>query len=541
MNKYPIELIPAIIKGSRPSQYEGESFTALEYVSKIAVKINECINEYNGFVDDVIKEFETFKNGELTDRDVFERRIEQMITDFKEVIRVKYKEQDTAIVNGISEMLNSLPDNISKALTQMYSNGQFDAIVYNSIANLKRDFDSIVNNSNTFQSTINESFINLVADMELFKTNTRTEFNELEQSITEMFDSFVADSGAADMQKSTYDTNNNGIVDNSENLGGNPPEYFAKKQELESLTNTVGALNNSVNNVNTQVNTMQITVNDNASKVNNANNTANNALVEAQKKLGITEQAVDSLRLNGEPASYYASADLLDSVNVIANNANSNAKNALDKANSKKPYTYYVDGTQVSINDITSDGNCRMYIYADSADANYLGWYGNAQVETFRVNNSENRLYQRITHFDTGVTQVRFCNEDKFTYSHALKTVSAIGNTQKYVNTTKTVSANTTTIISSVTVQPGTYLIIGVANFEANNSGRRACWITDGANTNNWISNRVTQVNAVTSGDSTSINTVTIEKYTEETVVNLTVISSASVSVTGVLRLIKLG
>lgn len=309
MNRTPIELIPAIIKSSRPSQYEGESFTALEYVSKVAVKINECINEYNGFVEDVIKEFETFKNGELTDRDVFERRIEQMITDFKEVTKVKYKEQDTVINNAISEMLNSLPDSISKALTQMYSNGQFDAIVYDSIANLKKDFDSIVNNSNAFQSTINESFINLVADMELFKSNTKSEFNDLEQSITEMFDSFVADSNVADMQKAIYDANNNGVVDNSENLGGNPPEYFAKKQELESLTNTVGALNNSVRNVNTQVNTMQTTVSENITKVDNALNTANNALTEAQKKLGKTEQAIDSLRLNNQPASYYATKE----------------------------------------------------------------------------------------------------------------------------------------------------------------------------------------------------------------------------------------
>lgn len=48
--------------------------------------------------------------------------------------------------------------------------------------------------------------------------------------------------GAGDMMKSTYDTNNNGVVDDAEKLGGQSPEYYAKKSELfsgdyEDLTN----------------------------------------------------------------------------------------------------------------------------------------------------------------------------------------------------------------------------------------------------------------------------------------------------------------
>lgn len=38
------------------------------------------------------------------------------------------------------------------------------------------------------------------------------------------------DGGTGDMQKATYDTNSNGIVDNSEKLGGQLPSYYAKAQ-----------------------------------------------------------------------------------------------------------------------------------------------------------------------------------------------------------------------------------------------------------------------------------------------------------------------
>lgn len=40
--------------------------------------------------------------------------------------------------------------------------------------------------------------------------------------------------GAGDMMKSTYDTDNNGKVDDADKLGGQLPEYYAKKSELFS-------------------------------------------------------------------------------------------------------------------------------------------------------------------------------------------------------------------------------------------------------------------------------------------------------------------
>lgn len=306
MYRTPIELIPAIIKGSRPSQYEGESFTALEYVSKVAVKINECITEYNEFVDDVLAEFEKFKNGELTDRDIFERRIEQMITDFKGVITLKYKEQDTIIANAISEMINGLPENIANALDQMYSNGEFDAIVYDSIANLKKDFDSIVNNTNNFQNAINQSIANMANSMEAFKGNMNTSFEELGTELRQEISEIAAEAGIADMTKTVYDSNDDGVVNDSDKLGGQLPSYYAKQQDLDTANSMIDTVRNSLNAMPPQIDVAQETATQAKNTATAAKTTADSALEEVNKKLGKQEQAYDSLRLNGNPASYYA-------------------------------------------------------------------------------------------------------------------------------------------------------------------------------------------------------------------------------------------
>lgn len=49
----------------------------------------------------------------------------------------------------------------------------------------------------------------------------------------------LAEKGAGDMLKSVYDTNNSGVVDNAEKLGGQLPAYYATATSLTNLGNSV--------------------------------------------------------------------------------------------------------------------------------------------------------------------------------------------------------------------------------------------------------------------------------------------------------------
>lgn len=55
----------------------------------------------------------------------------------------------------------------------------------------------------------------------------------------------IANAGGGDMSKSTYDTNNNGVVDDAEKLGGQAPEYYAPASSLDDYvpTSNVGQAN----------------------------------------------------------------------------------------------------------------------------------------------------------------------------------------------------------------------------------------------------------------------------------------------------------
>lgn len=63
----------------------------------------------------------------------------------------------------------------------------------------------------------------------------------------------IGDLGGGDMMKATYDSNDNGVVDDSEKLGGQLPSYYAKAidipTKLSELTNDENFIDNTVNNL----------------------------------------------------------------------------------------------------------------------------------------------------------------------------------------------------------------------------------------------------------------------------------------------------
>jgi hypothetical protein len=52
--------------------------------------------------------------------------------------------------------------------------------------------------------------------------------------------------GAGDMTKATYDQNRNGIVDDSEKLGGQLPFYYATKAQADGNTKSIDIINRNL-------------------------------------------------------------------------------------------------------------------------------------------------------------------------------------------------------------------------------------------------------------------------------------------------------
>lgn len=289
-----------------PAFYDTESATAIEMTAKLYGAMSSFADEYNKFADDINKAIEEFVAKGAEDYLVFQMKMEQLYSDFVKVVELKYQSQDVYLQGAVAQIIAALPEKLAETLDNMYTAGEFDTLVYNSIANLKADFDRIVSNNNNFQSNINKSFSNLVTDVESFKQSTAADFNELSAALNAKFDELVLDAQAADMQKAIYDKNNSGVVDDAEKLGGQLPAYYAKQQDLDAVNATMETLNISVDSTLLQVDSAQKTAAAAKNTADTAKNTADSAISQMSSKLGVTETAANSSQLGGRPAGDYA-------------------------------------------------------------------------------------------------------------------------------------------------------------------------------------------------------------------------------------------
>ena len=88
-----------------------------------------------------------------------------------------------------------------------------DKVEYDRIKKLLFDIDSITSESELVDGKIPSSSTSIPTS----------------ETVRKAIDAKTLEVGSADMTKAVYDSNGDGIVDNSERLGGNPPEYYMEK------------------------------------------------------------------------------------------------------------------------------------------------------------------------------------------------------------------------------------------------------------------------------------------------------------------------
>lgn len=171
-----VELLPSILKPSRPSQFDGESFTVLEYVSKVSGKLNECITQFNDFFEQVIEYCSEYTNKTDIDNEDFKVGLNNRFLDFIKVIELKYKSQDKVIDEAIDYMKNNLASTLEVVLKDLSDSGELNDTVLTAVGNLRAEFQTTVD---TVTSHITESN----AAYDEFTDGVTTSVNEMNSNV----------------------------------------------------------------------------------------------------------------------------------------------------------------------------------------------------------------------------------------------------------------------------------------------------------------------------------------------------------------------
>lgn len=121
-----------VISNPSPSFYETEGGTVLEQTGIMYKKVQELIEEYNAFVDEINTKVEEFIADTLADQETFEISINQMIHDFTTLVETKIKDQDAIIKDAVDYMKTNIENTTRNLMLELIADNRLTVdLIYN--------------------------------------------------------------------------------------------------------------------------------------------------------------------------------------------------------------------------------------------------------------------------------------------------------------------------------------------------------------------------------------------------------------------------
>lgn len=115
-----------VLSSKSPSFYETEGGTVLEQTAIMYKKVQDLIDSYNTFVDEINTTIEEFIANTDRDQEEFEVKINQMIHDFTTLVELELKNQDSEIKAAVSYMKEHIDATVSDILLNLFETKQLD-------------------------------------------------------------------------------------------------------------------------------------------------------------------------------------------------------------------------------------------------------------------------------------------------------------------------------------------------------------------------------------------------------------------------------
>lgn len=113
-----------VISNRNPSFYETEGGTVLEQTGIMYKKVQELIDAYNKFTDDINEKIDEFIANTIADQEAFEIAINQIVHDFTTLVETELKSQDTEIKNAIDYMKTHIDNSVNDILLNLFETKQ---------------------------------------------------------------------------------------------------------------------------------------------------------------------------------------------------------------------------------------------------------------------------------------------------------------------------------------------------------------------------------------------------------------------------------
>ena len=162
-----------ILTNKFPAFHDVESLTAIEQTARVYGKINELIDNYNSFAENINKTLEEYARADQEEEEAFKVGLRQEFQDFINVVDLQIRDLEQYVkVNLHSE--------IRKLWNELNDNGDIQDLINKTLEELITKVDNIKLSWDRYSSELEQQYAT-------FEQNMNTKFDTLEHSVWNNF------------------------------------------------------------------------------------------------------------------------------------------------------------------------------------------------------------------------------------------------------------------------------------------------------------------------------------------------------------------
>lgn len=172
MLKLPLWVIPDKFS----AKYDIESATPLEMTGKLYAKMNELIESYNKWVQEVNKSIEEYESANNKDYNCFTQTIVKLTSDYIGMLDLKTIQHDRKFDEYYKSFTSEIVKTVEIVVSDLKANGELNATILEAVGELKSKFEE-------FKASIQTSVLELKAANENFKADILKQNTDFEEEM----------------------------------------------------------------------------------------------------------------------------------------------------------------------------------------------------------------------------------------------------------------------------------------------------------------------------------------------------------------------
>lgn len=180
-----------------PAFYDLESLTAVEQTARLYGKVNELIDSYNGYVEEINKAINDFEFEKDKDVNDFIKAITCLTSNYINTVDMKIDHQNRAIGEVYDKYKNDVTNTIKQIISEMSDTGELDNTIYEALDNINTAVTNFIAQMNVLQSELEADYLstkqNLESDYEAKKTALNSDYVVVKQNLEEDYETVKED------------------------------------------------------------------------------------------------------------------------------------------------------------------------------------------------------------------------------------------------------------------------------------------------------------------------------------------------------------